>query len=117
MSPFAGVKTGFEPSAEDVTPTVVSLSQIKPEVLDEAAGSALVPIGFQRAESEGSEHDYVIIGPDGVPQAGLLQAGMNEPSGALGAPSELSLKHTTYSGKVCQPVLSFPSLLMLPLCS
>ena len=25
---------------------------------------------------------------------------MNEPSGTLGAPSELSLQHTTYSGKV-----------------
>ena len=102
VSPFAAAP--FERA-----PTVVSLSQIDPEVLEDARGSVPRPVGldgvdmsggFERAESVGSEHDYMTLGRDGVPTAGLMQAGMNEPSGTLGAPSELSLQHTTYSGKV-----------------
>lgn len=98
QSPFAAVSLGPELAPNPAT--VVSLSQLDPETLEDVRGSQAVPIGFERPESEGSEHDYVTIGPDGVPTAGLMQAGMNEPSGALGAPSELSLQHTTYSGKV-----------------
>ena len=98
ISPFARVGGGAELAANPAT--IVSLSQLDPETLEDVAGSEAIPIGFERAESVGSEHDYVTVGPDGVPTAGLMQAGMNEPSGALGAPSELSLQHTTYSGKV-----------------
>lgn len=98
QSPFAAA--GLGPELAPNPATIVSLSQLDPETLEDARGSQAVPIGFERPESEGSEHDYVTIGPDGVPTAGLMQAGMNEPSGALGAPSELSLQHTTYSGKV-----------------
>ncbi len=102
------IVTPFAAASLERAPTVVSLSQIDPEVLADASGvprpvgldGADLPSGFERAESVGSEHDYMTLGPDGVPIAGLLQAGMNEPSGALGAPSELSLQHTTYSGKV-----------------
>ena len=108
LSPFARISGGAELFAN--SGTVVSLSQLNPEMLEDARGSQAVPVGlegadapgFQRAASVDSEHDYVTVGPDGVPTAGLLQAGMNEPSGALGAPSELSLQHTTYSGKVGQ---------------
>ncbi len=108
------IVTPFAAASLERAPTVVSLSQIDPEVLADASGSVPRPVGldgtdppsgFERAESVGSEHDYMILGPDGVPTAGLLQAGMNEPSGALGAPSELSLQHTTYSGKVCNLLL------------
>lgn len=99
QSPFAAA--GLGPELAPNPATIVSLSQLDPETLEDARGSEAVPIGFERAESEGSEHDFVTLGPDGVPTAGLMQAGMNEPSGALGAPSELSLQHTTYSGKVC----------------
>ena len=98
ISPFA--RAGAGPPDLERAPTVVSLSQIDPEVLADERGSQPVPIGFERAESEESEHDYMTYGADGVPTMGLMQAGMNEPSGALGAPSELSLQHTTYSGKV-----------------
>ena len=102
------IVTPFAATSLERAPTVVSLSQIDPEVLADASGvprpigldGTDPPSGFERAESVGSEHDYMTLGPDGVPTAGLLQAGMNEPSGALGAPSELSLQHTTYSGKV-----------------
>ena len=98
QSPFAAA--GLGPELAPNPATIVNLSQLDPETLEDARGSEAVPIGFERAESEGSEHDFVTLGPDGVPTAGLMQAGMNEPSGALGAPSELSLQHTTYSGKV-----------------
>jgi len=111
ISPFATADLRLSP---DRAPTVVSLSQIDPEMLEDARGSQPVPIGFERpsrAESEGSEHDYMTVGPNGVPTAGLLQAGMNEPSGALGAPSELSLQHTTYRDKVCV-LLLHPSWLL-----
>ena len=102
------IVTPFAATSLDRAPTVVSLSQIDPEVLADASGAprpvgldvADLPSGFERAESVASEHDYMTLGPDGVPIAGLLQAGMNEPSGTLGAPSELSLQHTTYDGKV-----------------
>ena len=99
QSPFAAA--GLGPESAPSPATVVSLSQLDPETLEDARGAEAVPIGFERAESEGSEHDFVTLGPDGVPTAGLMQAGMNEPSGALGAPSELSLQHTTYNGTVC----------------
>ena len=102
------IVTPFAAASLERAPTVVSLSQIDPEVLADASGvprpvgldGTDLPSGFDRADSEGSEHDQITLGPDGIPTAGLLQAGMNEPSGALGAPSELSLQHTTYSGKV-----------------
>jgi len=102
------IVTPFAAALLERAPTVVSLSQIDPEVLADASGVPRpvgldvtdLPSGFERAESVASEHDYMTLGPDGVPIAGLLQAGMNEPSGTLGAPSELSLQHTTYSGKV-----------------
>lgn len=99
QSPFAAVSLGPELAPNPAT--VVSLSQLDAETLEDVRGSEALPIGFERAESEGSEHDFVTLGPDGVPTAGLMQAGMNEPSGALGAPSELSLQHTTYNGTVC----------------
>ena len=99
QSPFAAASLGPELAPHPAM--VVSLSQLDPDTLEDVRGSEAVPIGFERADSEGSEHDFVTLGPDGVPTAGLMQAGMNEPSGALGAPSELSLQHTTYSGKVC----------------
>ena len=102
------IVTPFATASLERAPTVVSLSQIDPEVLADASGAPRpvgldvndLPSGFEREESVASEHDYMTLGPDGVPIAGLLQAGMNEPSGTLGAPSELSLQHTTYSGKV-----------------
>ena len=102
------IVTPFAAASLESAPTVVSLSQIDPEVLADASGvprpvgldGVDLPSSFERAESVASEHDYMTLGPDGVPIAGLLQAGMNEPSGTLGAPSELSLQHTTYSGKV-----------------
>lgn len=94
-TPFS--QPGYGPSI-DGQPTVVSLSQIDPEILDDTVDQG--PPDLQRASSQDSEHDQVTIGPDGVPTAGLMQAGINEPSGFLGAPSELSLAHTTYSGKV-----------------
>ena len=98
LSPFA---TAADPNlASNSNATVVSLSQINPEMLAEERGPETGPVGLEKAESDMSEHDIVTLGPDGVPIAGLMQAGMNEPSGALGAPSELSLQHTTYSGKV-----------------
>ena len=103
-SPFARVDGGAELAANPAT--VVSLSQLDPETLEDARGSEAIPVGFERAESVGSEHDYVTVGPDGVPTTGLMQAGMNEPSGALGAPSELSLQHTTYSGKASCSLLT-----------
>ena len=113
VSPFAAA--GLGPELAPNPAMVVSLSQLDPETLADVRGAEAVPVGFERAESEGSEHDYVTLGPDGVPTAGLMQAGMNEPSGALGAPSELSLQHTTYSGKVCytlhcwaMPAFCFP---------
>ena len=43
--------------------------------------------------------------------AGLLQKGLNEPGGLLGAPSELSLANVTKSGRVS----TFCSLLFFPL--
>lgn len=102
------IVTPFAAASLERAPTVVSLSQIDPEVLADASGvprpvgldGVDLPSSFERAESVASEHDYMTLGPDGVPIAGLLQAGMNEPSGTLGAPSELSLQHTTYSGKI-----------------
>ena len=43
--------------------------------------------------------------------AGLLQKGLNEPGGLLGAPSELSLANVTKSGRVSTFILLFsPSL-------
>lgn len=98
-SPFAAASLGPELAPNPAV--IVNLSQLDPETLEDARGTDVVPVGFARAESQGSEHDFVTVGPDGVPTAGLMQAGMNEPSGTLGAPSELSLQHTTYSGKVC----------------
>ncbi|KAL3137504.1 hypothetical protein ABBQ38_004792 [Trebouxia sp. C0009 RCD-2024] len=98
MSPFAA--PGLGPELAPNPAVIVSLSQLDPETLEDVRGAEAVLVGFQRAESQGSEHDYVTVGPDGVPTAGLMQAGMNEPSGTLGAPSELSLQHTTYSGKL-----------------
>ena len=118
VSPFA---TAGSDLADDPNATVVSLSQINPEVLADERGPETGPVGFERAESDMSEHDFVTLGPDGVPIAGLMQAGMNEPSGALGAPSELSLQHTTYSGKVrlrlrqLQACLTFIQVAMITL--
>ena len=108
VSPFATAGSNLE---NDPNATVVSLSQINPEVLADERGPETGPVGFERAESDMSEHDFVTLGPDGVPIAGLMQAGMNEPSGALGAPSELSLQHTTYSGKVRPSLLKFRGVL------
>lgn len=96
-TPFAQAGYGPKPSIDGGAP-IVSLSQINPEILDDTVD--LGPPNLQRASSVGSEYDQVTLGPDGVPTGGLMQAGINEPSGQLGAPSELSLAHTTYSGKV-----------------
>ena len=96
-SPFA--QPGAAPRMSiDGAPRVVSLSQINPDILEDTVDAG--PPDLQRASSVGSEHDEVRLGPDGVPMSGFMQAGLNEPSGQLGAPSELSLAHTTYSGKV-----------------
>lgn len=98
-TPFAQAGAG-PPRLSIDEPKVVSLSQIDPEILEDTVD--IGPPALSRI-SVGSEHDEVTLGPDGVPTAGLMQAGMNEPSGQLGAPSELSLAHTTYSGKVGIP--------------
>lgn len=96
-TPFAQPGAGPRLSIDE-GPNIVSLSQIDPDILDDTVDQG--PPNLLRTSSVGSEHDQVTLGPDGVPTSGLMQAGMNEPSGALGAPSELSLAHTTYSGKV-----------------
>lgn len=96
-SPFAQPGAGPRVSL-DGAPRVVSLSQINPETLEDTVDAGLP--NLQRPSSVGSDYDQVRLGPDGVPISGFMQAGLNEPSGQLGAPSELSLAHTTYSGKV-----------------
>ena len=59
LSPFAA--PGLGPELAPNPAVIVNLSQLDPETLEDARGTEAVPVGFARAESQGSEHDFVTL--------------------------------------------------------
>eukprot|EP00891_Asterochloris_glomerata_P004182 jgi/Astpho2/4182/Aster-x1205 len=103
LSPLSGHSS---PGAHGVK--VISLADLSSGMLNNteeahAAGQAAEhQQAAARAESfvTADEARDTVAPLDTPPQTGLLQKGLNEPGGLLGAPSELSLANVTKSGRI-----------------